>query len=213
MPPALTEPSSTIEAPGTASRDSHPRRPQDKRPPSGEATVSGAPSFEEPPPDQPGWAVCHTKPRCEKRLAQAFSCCQFEHYLPLLVSLRNYGRRTKRFDKPLFPGYVFGRLPNDRSLPGPLLQYLVRIIMVEDQRKFLSQLQTIYRTLQAGFPVRLHPLIRKGTRVKVNAGPLRGVEGIVDDPANPKGVVVSVDFLQQGVLIKVPPESLKCLPA
>ena len=35
----------------------------------------------------------------------------FEHYLPLVGSVRRYPSGTKRFTKPLFPGYVFARVP------------------------------------------------------------------------------------------------------
>jgi hypothetical protein len=38
------------------------------------------------------------------------------------------------------------------------------------------------------------------------------LEGKIDDPANPQGVVISVDVLQQGLLVKVPVEHLRVLP-
>jgi transcription antitermination factor NusG len=58
----------------------------------------------------------------------------------------------------------------------------------------------------------LHPLLKKGTRVKVTGGPLYGIEGIVDDPANPKGVIIAVDVLQQGLLVRMQLEHLQILP-
>jgi hypothetical protein len=48
--------------------------------------------------------------------------------------------------------------------------------------------------------------------VKVAGGPLHGIEGTVDDPANPKGVVIAVDVLQQGLLVRMPMEQLQILP-
>jgi hypothetical protein len=53
------------------------------------------------------WLVCHTKPRCEKKFAALMAAEKFGHYLPLVESVRRYGQQTKRFTKPLFPGYVF----------------------------------------------------------------------------------------------------------
>jgi hypothetical protein len=46
----------------------------------------------------------------------------------------------------------------------------------------------------------------------VIGGPLHGLEGLVDDPSNPMGVVISVDVLRQGLLLKVPAEHLQVLP-
>ena len=47
------------------------------------------------------WLVCHTKPRCEKKFAALLAAEKFEHYLPLVQSVRRYGQQTKRFTKPL----------------------------------------------------------------------------------------------------------------
>ena len=54
--------------------------------------------------------------------------------------------------------------------------------------------------------------LKRGTAVRVMGGPLRGLEGLIDDPTNPRGIVLSVDVLQQGLLVKVPLEDLKPLP-
>jgi hypothetical protein len=43
-------------------------------------------------------------------------------------------------------------------------------------------------------------------------GPLHGLIGVVDDPANPQGIVLAVDVLQQGLLVKLPLENLQALP-
>ena len=73
-------------------------------------------SAEKPPPDAgAAWFVCHTKPRCEKKFAALMRAERFEHYLPLVDSVRRYAQQTKRFTKPLFPGYVFARIPVDRK--------------------------------------------------------------------------------------------------
>ena len=55
-------------------------------------------------------------------------------------------------------------------------------------------------------------LLTRGRRVKVTGGPLHGLEGFVDDPANPQGIVVSVDVLRQGLLVRLPVENLIALP-
>ena len=57
------------------------------------------------------WLVCHTKPRCEKKFAALMAAEKFEHYLALIESVRRYAQQTKRFMKPLFPGYVFAKVP------------------------------------------------------------------------------------------------------
>ena len=56
------------------------------------------------------------------------------------------------------------------------------------------------------------PLLVRGRRVRVVGGVLHGLEGLVDDPANPQGVMISVDVLRQGLLVKIPAENLVALP-
>jgi hypothetical protein len=83
---------------------------------------------------------------------------------------------------------------------------------VENEAAFLSQLEAVKLICASGLEATLHPLMKKGTHVRVQGGPLHGLEGYVDDPANPQGIVVSVDVLQQGLLVRVPFERLLRLP-
>jgi transcriptional antiterminator RfaH len=158
------------------------------------------------------WLVCHTKPRCEKKFTALLAAEKFEHYLPLLQSVRRYAQQTKRFTKPLFPGYVFARVPMELKPRIFQQDLLARVIVVEDEASFLHQLADVKTIVASGFELSVLPLLTKGRRVKIIGGPLHGLEGYVDDPANPQGIVLSVDVLQQGLLVKVPIESLQALP-
>jgi len=136
----------------------------------------------------------------------------FEHYLPLIESVRRYAKETKRFTKPLFPGYVFAQIP--LALKSRIYQQdlLARAIPVDDEARFLRQLSDVRAIVASGLMLSLHPLVKRGARARVVGGPLRGLEGVIDDPDNPKGIVLCVDVLQQGLLVKVPLEDLEALP-
>jgi transcription antitermination factor NusG len=161
---------------------------------------------------EPRWFACHTKPRCEKKFAAVLAAEGFPHYLPLVPSVRRYRDQTKRFTKPIFPGYVFAEIPPDRKSRVYQQDLLVRAIWVEDQSGFLRQLDAVRTVVASGLELSLHPLLKKGARVRVAGGPLHGIEGTVDDPANPKGVVIAIDVLQQGLLVRMPMEQLQILP-
>lgn len=160
---------------------------------------------------EPRWFACHTKPRAEKKFAQLLTREGFDHYLALIESVKIYGAQRKTFTKPLFPSYVFAQIPPDKKNRVYQQDLLVRAIMVENENVFLRQLSDVRTVCASGLEAVLHPLIKKGSRVKVTSGPLSGLEGFVDNPANPRGIVVSVDVLQQGLLITIPFESLKPL--
>lgn len=173
---------------------------------------------EQPVPASPAgpsgemWLVCHTKPRCEKKFAALMTAERFEHYLPLVQSVRRYLNQTKRFTKPLFPGYVFARVNEERKARIYQQDLLARAIVVENEELFLRQLQDVKTIVGSGLELSVQPLLTRGRRVKVMGGPLHGVEGYIDDSTNPKGIVVSMDVLQQGLLVKVPLENLQPLP-
>lgn len=159
--------------------------------------------------DEPRWFVCHTKPRCEKKFSTLLAQEGFEHYLALVKSVRQYKDRDRRFDKPLFPGYVFTEIIPEKKARLYQQDLLVRAIWVEDQKVFLKQLSDVKAVVASGLEATLRPLLKKGTRVCVTTGPLRGVEGFVEDPATAKGVIIAMDVLRQGVLVPIAPEYLR----
>lgn len=158
------------------------------------------------------WLVCHTKPRCEKKFAALMTAEKFEHYLALIQSVRKYAQQTKRFTKPLFPGYVFAKVPVEKKARIYQQDLLARAITVENEESFLHQLDDVKKIVASGLELSVMPLLTKGRRVKIVGGPLHGLEGFVDDPSKPQGIVIAVDVLQQGLLVKVPAENLQALP-
>jgi transcription antitermination factor NusG len=157
------------------------------------------------------WLVCHTKPRCEKKFAALLQAERFEHYLPLVASIRKYGAQTKRFTKPLFPGYVFAQVPAELKARIYQQDLLARAITVEDEAHFLPQLDAVKAIVASGYELTVLPLLTKGRRVKVVGGPLHGLEGLVENPEQPDGIVIAVDVLQQGLRVRLPADRLQPL--
>jgi len=161
---------------------------------------------------QPRWLVCHTRPRCEKKFAALLAAEELPHYLPLLTSVRRYGARTRSFTKPLFAGYVFAQVAPLHQARLYQQDLLARAIEITDEARFLRQIAEVRAVVASGYELSVRPLLRRGRRVRIVAGPLRGLEGEVDDPTHPEGVVLSVDVLQQGLLVKLPASNLQILP-
>ncbi len=174
--------------------------------------VQPSPQLAEPDLAEPRWLVCHTRPRCEKKLAALLAAEELPHYLPLITSVRRYGSATKKFTKPLFAGYVFVQVSALRKARIYQQDLIARAIEIEDEARFLRQVEEVRAIVASGYELSVRPLLTRGRRVKIVGGPLRGLEGFVDDPANPQGVVLAVDVLQQGLLVKLPAENLQILP-
>ena len=65
---------------------------------------------------QKRWYAAHTRANHEKRVAEQLGRRAVEHFLPLYQSVRKWADRQKRLEVPLFPGYIFVRLPLQERL-------------------------------------------------------------------------------------------------
>jgi transcription antitermination factor NusG len=156
-----------------------------------------------------GWHVAHTRPRCEKKFAAMLGAAGVAHELPLAKSQRRYGARVRVSEKPLFPGYVFVRVADERMRRCYEQDLLVRLIRVTDEKTFMRQMEGIRRLLASGLEAQVRPLFAKGRVVRVIAGPLRGMSGVVENPDRMDGVLVFLDVLQQAVKVKIPAMDLR----
>lgn len=149
------------------------------------------------------WVVLHVRPRCEKK---AVNVCEQEDiaaYLPLRKKVHRYGRREHSFMSPLFPGYVFCIVDPDAKGFLRQNQYVANLLEVAEQQKLVRQLQQIERALAANDAVQVLPYLESGKLVRVTAGSLKGLEGIIQRVKGKTRVVISVDMIQQSVAIEV----------
>ena len=157
------------------------------------------------------WWVCHTKPRCEKKFAALLTAERMAHYLPTVTNVRRYGNRERTSTLPLVPSYVFARVPTEHKARIYQQDLLANVLPVGDEKLFLEQLADVQRVVSSGFETTLQPLYKAGAVVEVTGGPLKGLEGIIDDPENPSGIIVEVDVLRQGLHVAIPMSDLKLL--
>ncbi len=159
--------------------------------------------------DELKWFVAHTRPRCEKKLHEYCGREGLESCLPCYRAAHRYLRKTVVFHKPLFPGYLFLRmLPVSRP---KVLQsdYVANLLTVTDQELFQRQLDDILRALGTDLEIRLAPQIGPGSRVLIKSGPLRGMEGWVEQRHGVSLVLLRLDFIGQAAAVKVPANELE----
>jgi transcription antitermination factor NusG len=155
------------------------------------------------------WFVAHTKPRCEKKLADHCRRHQIAATLPCYSSAHKYRGKTVVFQKPLFPGYVFLEIEGGNASSLRQNDYVANLLDVFDQETFRHQLQDILLALETEMGVRLAPAIGKGMRVKIKTGPLQGIEGWVEDRYGMSTVLLRLDFINQAAAVKIDADSLE----
>jgi len=88
---------------------------------------------------------------------------------------------------------------------------VAKILEVEDQALFFEQLEEILRALETDLEIRLAPIIGRGTRVLIKRGPLRGVEGLVEERYGVNTVLLRLDFIGQAAAVKVEAADLEII--
>jgi transcription antitermination factor NusG len=157
------------------------------------------------------WYVAHTRPRCEKKLAQFCEREGFAVTLPCYRSVRKYRGKKAVFFKPLFPGYLFLQLREPQRPKVYQSDYVANLLEVTDQVLFAQQLADILLALETDLEVRLAPEIKEGMRVKVKSGPLRGVEGFVEKRAGTMHVLLRLDFISQAAAVKIEADEVELI--
>jgi len=155
--------------------------------------------------------VAHTRARCEKKVVEYCRRLDVTTTLPLYRSVRKYRGKTVVFEKPLFPGYVFLKARPEQS--GKIAQgdHVANVLEVFDQELFDQQLGDILRALETGLEIVLAPEIGKGSRVQFKQGPLRGIEGWVEERYGTEIVLLRLDFIGQAAALKVSAADLEII--
>jgi len=153
---------------------------------------------------EPRWYVLFVRSNQEKRVAQRLSSRNVEHYLPCYESLRQWQDRRVRLEIPLFPGYVFVRLPLLERLKVLTLPNVVSLVGPKHSPAAISEdeIAWIKQGIEHG-KVEPHPYLEAGERVVISSGILAGLEGVVLRMKNSTRVVVSLKSISRAFVVEV----------
>ncbi|MGE3312314.1 MAG: transcription termination/antitermination protein NusG [Limisphaerales bacterium] len=157
------------------------------------------------------WYVAHTRPRCEKKLAEFCERAGLRPTLPLYRSVKKYRGKTVTFEKPLFPGYVFVRMPLVSRQGILQSDYVANLLDVPLQAEFEEQLAAIQQALGTDYEIHLAPSIQAGCRVRIRSGPLRGLEGYVEDRRGAVDVHLRLAFIGQAAAVRMDADMLELI--
>ncbi len=149
----------------------------------------------------------YTSSRHEKVVDRTLSEAGIETFLPLVKVLSNWKDRRKWVEKPLFPGYLFARVPPEELYRVYTTKGVAYVLgngtvplPVPDE-----QVEAVRRMIEGPYPAATWPLLTKGKRVRVTVGPLTGVEAFIVDRRGGKKchLVVTVDRLGRSVAVEL----------
>jgi transcription antitermination factor NusG len=158
----------------------------------------------------PQWFAVWTAPRHEKRVSERMTDRSIEVYLPVYTTERQWKKRAPiNLELPLFPGYVFVRIP--RNARGKVLDTPGVYSIVGNGKQALPVPDTDIEALRSGLHLRKaepHPYLTVGERVSIRKGALAGLEGVLVRQKSQFRVVLTVETIMQAISVEVDLEDL-----
>jgi transcription antitermination factor NusG len=164
--------------------------------------------------EKKNWYVLYTRSRCEKKVSELLSKRKIENYCPLNKRLRQWSDRKKMIMEPVFPSYVFVRVPSDKlSDVKKVTTDIVTVVYwlsrpaqirneeIEHIRLFLDE-HTDIRIEKR--PVCINEMVR------ILRGPFMNKEGVVQDLKNNR-VVLSIPSLGYNMIAEVSVQQVELL--
>jgi len=156
-------------------------------------------------PDAVNWNAIYTRHQHEKSIAQVLSNKGFNVFLPLYQTVHRWRSRTQNLQLPLFPCYVFveGAQRNRIQVVGTpgvhsIVTYGRTAAIVPPE-----QIVNLRRLVEDSAQAQPHEYLQSGDRVKVIAGSLQGVEGILVRAKGSYRLVVSVEMLGRSAAVEI----------
>ncbi len=154
------------------------------------------------------WYALTVRHQHEHQTERTLRSQGWEALVPVYRAHRQWSDRVKEVHLPLFPCYVFCHFSlQDRKrvedTPG-----VVSIVKVNGHAAAIApdDMARVQAMLASKVPLSPWPYLKCGDRVRVERGPLRGLEGTLLRDGDSSRLVLSIEMLQRSVAAEVDPD-------
>ncbi len=153
--------------------------------------------------DDPWWLL-YTKSRQEKQLMRHLRQRDLPHYAPQIAHRRRSpAGRIRITYAPLFNNYVFLCGDDEARYEAVCTGCVQKATSITDVPKFVADLRQIRDLINLGVPLTLESRLEAGQHVRVRSGAFAGYEGTILRREQETRLLVSVQFMEQGVSVKL----------
>ena len=147
--------------------------------------------------ETPAWFALYTRSRHEQVVKSQLDGKGIENFLPLYTKQSIWKDRRKQLELPLFPGYLFVRIPLIEKTE--VLKSFGVVHLVGDGRRPLpipeDQVSSLKTCVENGLKYDPCPYLKVGQRVRIKDGPFAEMEGILVRKKNVSRLVISIDLI------------------
>lgn len=155
--------------------------------------------------DSTNWFVLRVKPKHEKRVFELVNYQGYRAFLPLFLQRRKWGTRWHDIEAPLFPSYVFCSFQRQDWVP--IINTPGVVDVVRNGKTLLpvepSEIESLQIAQDANLAMEPWPYLPIGSELKINAGPLAGLTGLLIKVKQGSRLVLSVTLLQRSVAVEI----------
>jgi transcription antitermination factor NusG len=153
------------------------------------------------------WYGLRVKSKHEQVASTVLRGKGYDPFLPSYRVRRRWTDRIKETELPLFPGYVFCRMDVADRLPVLTSAGVVGIVGIGKIPEPIEEreIAAIWAVMRSGLPALPWPFVHPGDSVRVEFGPLRGVQGVVERFNDHQRLVVSVTLMQRSISVELDP--------
>lgn len=165
--------------------------------------------------DNQSWYAIRVQSKFEKVASISLRGKGYEEFLPLSRSRRRWSDREKELDLALFPGYLFCRFDvRERLLPILTTPGVISIVGAGKMPIPISdgEIGALQAVNRSSLPAQPWPFLTVGSRVRIEKGPLAGLEGIAIHVDKKCRLIVSVQLLQRSVAVEIERDSAYPIP-
>jgi transcription termination/antitermination protein NusG len=150
--------------------------------------------------DRTLWIAIHTIANRELSVARSLVAKGYAAYVPMSNCRVSHSRVSRL---PLFPGYLFCELDPERQGRIVTTPGVAGIVSVGGNPALVAEaeIQAIRRVCESNSEREPWQYLRTGCLVRIDSGPLCGIEGIVVQQDAPRRIVVSVTLLQRSTAV------------
>jgi transcription antitermination factor NusG len=161
------------------------------------------------------WYALYLRSRFEKKVFKDLQEKNVESFLPLIEEVHIWSDRKRKVEEPLFRGYIFVR--PDQTNRHRILETagVIRIVGIRGKPSVIrdEEIEWLQRIVCRPEHVQREHYLDVGERVRVVAGPLKGIEGIVKQLNGQTRVVISLASIVQSVSVQVNADLLERIKA
>lgn len=151
------------------------------------------------------WYALQVRGRYEDRIASRLEGQGYEWFLPKYQVRRKWSDRMQSVNVPLFAGYLFCRFDPQQRRPIVMTPGVLSIVGVAREPVPIAdeEIFALQAVVKSGSAAEPHSFLKQGDKVRVEYGPLCGVEGILIGIRGQSRVILSVTLLQRSVAVDV----------